>query len=96
MEGPRIAVSGNGEKSRPNAGFKTRKGGIQMLKRTETFKQHSDWKLRFRSFLAALCVISFLITPIFLTGCKSGSGVETLVHPAGEGRLVHPVMLQSV
>ena len=45
-----------------------------MLKRTETFKQHSDWKLRFRSFLAALCVISFLITPIFLTGCKSGSG----------------------
>jgi hypothetical protein len=48
-----------------------------MLKRTETFKQQSYWKPLFRNFLAALCAISFLIAPIFLTGCKTGSSGDS-------------------
>ncbi len=47
-----------------------------MLNRTETFKQQTYWKPLFRSFLAALCVISFLMAPFFLAGCKTGSGGE--------------------
>jgi hypothetical protein len=47
-----------------------------MLKRTETCKQQFYWKPLFRTFLAALCVISFIAAPFFLTGCNSGSGAE--------------------
>jgi hypothetical protein len=47
-----------------------------MLKRTETGKQQFYWKPLFRTFLAALCVISFITAPFFLTGCNSGSGGE--------------------
>ena len=47
-----------------------------MLKRTETFKKHSGWKPLFPILLTIYCVISLLLTPILLTGCKSGGGSD--------------------